>query len=94
MNQDARGIQGHRVARQGYTEIWLRPVTGGHAVALYNLGENETTLQLDLARLGLPRVPRALDLWTHENVKLGRGALDVKLPRHGSAAFRLETESA
>jgi hypothetical protein len=42
----------------------------------------------------LPPVPRALDLWSHEQVKLGRGALEVKLPRHGSAAFRLETEGA
>jgi alpha-galactosidase len=92
VNQDARGVQARRVAGRGDTEIWMRPVTGGHAVALYNLGESEATMQLDLAKLGLPQVPRALDLWAHENVKLGRGVLDVRLPRHGSAAFRLETE--
>jgi alpha-galactosidase len=94
VDQDARGIAGRRVWSSGDQEIWARPVTGGHAVALYNLGEQAATMRLDLDELSLPKVRRARDLWAHEDVKLANGTLAVEVPRHASVALRIESEEA
>jgi alpha-galactosidase len=91
VDQDARGIAGRRVARRGKTEIWTRPVAGGHAVALYNLGDAPATVTLEPAKLGIASAVNVRDLWKHEDVSLDRGRLNVRLPRHGSAVFRITT---
>ena len=91
VDQDARGVAGRRVARHGSTQIWLRPVSGGYVAALYNLGESPATLTLEPAKLGIANAAHVRDLWAHRDVALTSGQLSVRLPRHGSAAFRIST---
>ncbi len=44
VDQDAKGIQGHRIWQEGPLEIWVKPLANGsHAVGLFNRGESTTT---------------------------------------------------
>jgi alpha-galactosidase len=91
VDQDVKGKPGSCVARSGSTQIWKRTLSDGYAVALYNLGELPATLQLDANALGLSAITHARDLWTHRDVALANGRLNVRVPRHGAAIYRLFT---
>jgi alpha-galactosidase len=89
IDQDRRGVQGQRVARSGDTEIWLKPLQEGHAIALFNRGEAEATMTLDTASIGLPDVREARDVWDGRDVVLEKGRYTARVPRHGSVVLRV-----
>jgi alpha-galactosidase len=89
IDQDRRGVQGRRVARSGDTEIWLKPLQEGHAVALFNRGEKEATVQLDTESIGLQGVREARDVWDGRDLVLEKGCYAARVPSHGSVVLRL-----
>ena len=89
IDQDPRGVQGRRVSTSGETEIWLKPLQEGHAVALFNRGEKEATVELDTARIGLHGVREARDVWDRRNIVLDRGRYRARVASHGSVVLRL-----
>jgi alpha-galactosidase len=55
VDQDALGVQGRRAARQGDTEIWVKPLVGGsQAVLLLNRGADRRAIVADWDTLRLP----------------------------------------
>lgn len=71
VNQDAAGVQGHRVSKTGEAEVWSKPLAdGGRAILLFNWGETPATITADWAMLGYPaRLSlRARDLWAHKDL--------------------------
>jgi alpha-galactosidase len=89
VDQDARGVQGHRVSQSGDTEIWLKPLSDGHAVALFNRGTREATIELDTARIGLAGARVARNLWDHRDITLERGRHSARVPGHGSVMLKV-----
>jgi alpha-galactosidase len=93
IDQDVKGIQGRRVSRSGDTEIWLRPLADGHAIALFNKGEKPATMRLNTARLGLKGVRMGRDVWAGREVELVGGRYEAVVPRHGAVVLRVPQQS-
>jgi alpha-galactosidase len=92
VDQDALGVQGHRVSRDGDHEVWMKPLTGGRrAVLLFNRGAAPATIAVDWDRLGLPpNLPaRVRDLWAHRDLGTRRGSLSAVVAPHGVQMFVL-----
>ncbi|MGH8297705.1 MAG: glycoside hydrolase family 27 protein [Steroidobacteraceae bacterium] len=83
VDQDALGVEGRRVWKDGDAEIWARPLTGGReAVVLLNRGEQPLSIRLDWSALDLPGyLPlRFRDLWRHKNLPVATRSLTLDVP--------------
>lgn len=67
IDQDAKGVQGKAVRKQGSVEVWAKPLADGRvALALFNRGETATSLPLTPADAGLTKVSHVEDAWSGE----------------------------
>jgi alpha-galactosidase len=90
VDQDAKGVQGHRVWDEGPLEIWVKPLAdGGNAVGLFNRGESELKITLDLKLLGITGPARLRDLWTHQDVGSTQDSYSPQVPKHGVMMLRV-----
>jgi alpha-galactosidase len=91
VDQDPLGVQGRRVSKQGYAEVWVKPLSGGWAVLLFNRGETPETIRATGEQLGLdPHVRgRVRDLWAHKDVGRWKGSIESMVEPHGVAMFRI-----
>lgn len=92
VDQDALGIQGHRVWKEGDREVWSKPLAdGGRAVLLFNRGDAPATIAADWMMLGLPRSlrMRIRDLWMHEDLGRRAGRYEASVAPHGVVMLRL-----
>lgn len=86
VDQDALGRQGHRVARNGDSEVWMKPLAGGgRALLLLNRGASARTIRADWAMLELPPALRlrARDVWAHRELGEKAGSYAATVPPHG-----------
>jgi alpha-galactosidase len=91
IDQDKEGKQGRRVSKTADQEIWARSLSGGDlAVALFNRGAEPAETTVKWSDLGLKSAPpRARDLWTHTELKMGGTEYKVAVPPHGVVLLRL-----
>ncbi|HZU30933.1 MAG TPA: glycoside hydrolase family 27 protein, partial [Candidatus Angelobacter sp.] len=93
VDQDALGIQGHRLRQEGPRTIWVKPLSGGDiAVALFNLGESPRNISVNLHELGITRARRIRDLWNHKDLDSSMQRIEAEVPVHGVACFRIYIE--
>ena len=93
VDQDPLGIQGHRVVKDGTSEVWTKPLANGAvAVLLFNRGEQPATISATAQQLSVPLTgrTRVRDLWAHRDVKLRNAAISAMVEAHGVAMFRLD----
>ena len=84
VDQDAKGVQGHRVWDEGPLEIWIKPLANGsHAVGFFNRGESSLKITLDFKMLGGTSSLRLRDLWEHKDLGGVEGSYTADVPRHG-----------
>ncbi|WP_255550774.1 glycoside hydrolase family 27 protein [Granulicella sp. dw_53] len=86
IDQDAMGVQGHRVKKMGDLEVWSKQLAdGGRAVALLNRSEKPATISADWQDLGYPSKLNASvrDLWAHKDVGSKTGSYSAEVPSHG-----------
>ncbi len=91
IDQDALGKQAERIAQNGQTETWLKPLAdGGAAVGVINLGRQATQVTVKAADLKLQRNPgKARDLWLHKDVSFSNGSYSANVPSHGILMLRV-----
>ncbi|HEV8407430.1 MAG TPA: glycoside hydrolase family 27 protein [Sphingomicrobium sp.] len=92
VDQDPLGIQGHRVWKDGGSEIWIKPLAGGaKAVLLFNRADEPATISVTADQLGWPASVRAKvrDLWAHKDLRPWTGAMSASVEPHGIAMFRI-----
>jgi alpha-galactosidase len=92
IDQDALGMQGRRVWKDGTSEVWVKPLSGGaKALLLFNRGTLPATIQATADQLGWPRQLRGKirDLWAHKDTGRWTGSLEATVEPHGVAMFRL-----
>jgi alpha-galactosidase len=92
VDQDALGVQGHRVAKDGDKEVWVKPIAGGgRALLLFNRGDTPAAIRATADQLGWPAGVRAKvrDLWGHKDVGRWAGAIEATVEPHGVAMFRI-----
>ena len=93
VDQDKLGVQGHRVWKDGNSEVWVKPLAGGgRAIVLFNRGETPATIRATAEHLSYPANVRAKvrDLWTHKDAGRWSGSLHATVEPHGVAMFRIE----
>ncbi|MBV9528855.1 alpha-galactosidase [Sphingomonas sp.] len=94
IDQDRLGAQGHRVATEGTSEVWTKPLAnGGIAVLLFNRSQQPATITATAQQIGLNGKGQmhARDLWAHRQVDMRAGALTATVEPHGVAMFRLDS---
>lgn len=80
-----------QVSREKDKIVWkAKDDKGAVYAALFNAGDEETTVSVSLEQLELTHSPRGKELWTGEVITLTGGQLSAKLPPHGTALYRLE----
>jgi alpha-galactosidase len=92
VDHDALGVQGHRVAKDGNSEVWVKPLAGGAvAVLLFNRGEAPARIRATIDQLGMPLKNGATmrDLWTHRDVGQWKGSFETIVAPHGVVMLRL-----
>ena len=93
VDQDALGVQGHRVWKDGDREVWAKPLSGGaRALLLLNRGDKPAPITATAEELGYPPALRASvrDLWTHKPLPRWSGKLETTVEPHSVAMFRLD----
>jgi len=93
IDQDKLGAQGHRAAKDGDGEVWVKPLAGGGRVLLlFNRGETPTTIRATAEQLSYPSNLRARvrDLWAHKDLPRWSGAIEATVEPHGVAMYRVE----
>jgi alpha-galactosidase len=93
VDQDALGPQGHRVARDGTSEVWIKPLSGGAlALLLFNRGDSPATIRATADQLGsaVKRGARVRDLWAHRNLARWNGSFEATVAPHGVVMARLD----
>jgi alpha-galactosidase len=84
VDQDAKGVQGHRVWNEGPLEIWVRPLAdGSQAAALFNRGESPFKITLDFKTIGAPASARLRDLWARKDLGSAQDSYTAEVPKHG-----------
>jgi len=92
VDQDPLGIQGHRIAKDGDKEVWVKPLAaGGRALLLFNRGEAPATIRASADQLGWPAGVRAKvrDLWAHKDAGRWTGSITATVEPHGVAMYRI-----
>ncbi|WP_448661969.1 glycoside hydrolase family 27 protein [Sphingomonas sp. CJ20] len=88
VDQDAKGIQGKAVRKDGTAEVWAKPLANGEvALALFNRGDAGANIEARASDAGLATITAARDLWRGAPVASDALAFDV--PAHGAVLLRV-----
>ena len=92
IDQDPKGVQGHRVWQEGPLQIWARPLAdGSQAVGLFNSTDAAIDMTLDFKTVGAPSQARVRDLWQHKDVGMVEGSFTANVPPHGAVLVKLSS---
>jgi alpha-galactosidase len=84
VDQDTKGVQGHRVWQEGPLEIWVKPLAeGSTAVGLFNRSESATKMTLDFKSIGAPASAKVRDLLDHKDLGTVEKSFTAEVPMHG-----------
>jgi alpha-galactosidase len=86
VDQDALGLQGRRVKRDGDREVWSKQLAdGGRAVVLFNRGPQAAEVSVNWTDLGYPQSLSAQvrDLWAAKDLGKMSGKFTAEVPSHG-----------
>ncbi len=90
VDQDKRGVQGHRVGQEGPLEVWVRPLAdGSQAVGLFNRGEGATNITLEFKAIGLSSPVKLRDLWERKELGTFQSSYTGEVPQHGVVLLRV-----
>jgi alpha-galactosidase len=89
VDQDPLGKQASP-AKNGDMETWIKPLSDGSvAVGVVNLGASPASATVNAKDLGLAKVKKARDLWSHQDVQFKNGAYSATVPSHGILMLRV-----
>jgi alpha-galactosidase len=91
VDQDAKGMQGRRVAQEGPLEVWAKPLADGSvAVGLFNRGESTNPITVNFKDVGARSSVHLRDLWQHKDLGEFTGSYTGDVPRHGAILLRIQ----
>ena len=90
VDQDSKGVQGHRIWEEGPLEIWVKPLDDqSQAVALFNRSEAPLKMTLDFKAIGLSPPAKVRDLWEHKDIAAVQDTYTVEVPKHGVVLLKV-----
>jgi alpha-galactosidase len=91
VDQDALGKEATRVAKDGTTEVWARPLKGGsYAVGLFNRGPAAAKVTVKWSDVGLTGAAQVRDLWKHSDEGKSTGEFSAEVPSHGVVMLKVQ----
>ena len=91
VDQDSRGVQGHRVWQEGPIEIWAKPLSGNsEAVGLFNREEYATHITLKFADIGVTGPVAVRDLWARKDLGRFEESFTAPVPAHGVVLLKVQ----
>ncbi len=93
LDQDPKGVEGHRVSQEGPLQVWAKPLAdGSYGVGLFNAGESTMPVTVKFSDLGLGPSATVRDLWEHKNLGTFTGSYTAQVPRHSVVLVRVKSE--
>src|SRR5205085_1523749 len=90
VDQDSKGVQGHRIWEEGPLEIWAKPLADqSQAVGLFNRSEAALKMTLDFKAIGLSGAAKVRDLWEHKDIGMVQDTYTVEVPKHGVVLLKV-----
>ena len=92
VNQDALGMQGRRIRKDGDKEVWMKQLKdGSRAVILFNRGTTETEVSVSWTELGYPEHVAASvrDLWAGKDLGKATGKFSAKVASHEALVVKV-----
>ncbi|EPS63786.1 alpha galactosidase, partial [Genlisea aurea] len=92
VNQDALGVQGKKITKNGDLEVWGGPLSGNRTVvALWNRGYWQATITATWSELGLhpTAVVNARDLWEHLTISRVKDHISAVVNPHDCKMYVL-----
>jgi alpha-galactosidase len=90
VDQDAKGVQGHRIWDEGPLEIWVKPLAEqSQAVGLFNRGESALNITLSLKALGMNGPAKLRDVLDHKDLGAVEDSYTAQVPKHGVVMLRV-----
>ena len=90
IDQDPKGVEGVRVAKNGDREVWEKPLhDGSHAVGLFNLGEAPATVTANFSDLKISGSHAVRDLWAHADRGKVKDKFEATVPSHGVVLVKI-----
>jgi alpha-galactosidase len=90
VDQDAKGVQGHRAWEEGPLEIWIKPLAdGSQAVGLFNRGESPLTMRLDAKLIAVSPASKLRDLLDHKDLGPIHESYSTEVPTRGVVLLRV-----
>jgi alpha-galactosidase len=93
VDQDALGMQGRRIKKEGDTEVWAKQLKdGSRAAILFNRGVADAQISVSWEELGYPAHLSAAvrDLWTKKDLGKVTGAYGTKVSSHGVVMIKVK----
>jgi alpha-galactosidase len=92
VDQDPRGIQGHRVSKQGDLEVWAKQLVDGVAVGLFNRGgQDHQPVTVSFSRIGVKPLATVRNLWGHEDLGQFENGFTAPVPKHGAVLVKIKS---
>jgi alpha-galactosidase len=93
VDQDAKGVQGRRLAQEGPLEVWAKPLAdGGIAVGLFNRGESSNPVTVNFKDIGLRGSAKVRDLWSHKDLGSFAASYTADVPRHSAVLIKVSVK--
>ncbi len=93
VDQDPKGVEGHRVAEEGPLDVWEKPLADGSiAVGLFNRGGGSAMMKIDFEQIGIHGAATVRDLWQQKDMGTFSGSYSAEVPRHGVVMIRVKAQ--
>ncbi len=93
VDQDPKGIEGHRVTQEGPLDVWMKPLAHGSvAVGLFNRSEGVAKMEVRFAEIGIHGKADVRDLWARKDLGAFNDRYSAEVPRHGVVMVKVKPE--
>lgn len=90
VDQDALGVQGHRVYEEGPIAVMVKPLAdGSKAVGFFNREQGIVTVRIRFPDIGIPNDVSIRDLWQHKDLGHFHDSYSVDVPQHSVVLVRI-----
>ena len=91
VDQDAAGIQGHRVSEEGPLDVWVKPLAdGSKAVGLFNRGHGPNPVTVDFKKIGINKSAAVRDLWAEKDLGTFKDSFTAIVPKYGVVMLKIK----
>jgi alpha-galactosidase len=91
VDQDAAGIQGHRVSEEGPLDVWVKPLAdGSKAVGLFNRGHGPNPVTVDFKKIEINKSAAVRDLWAGKDLGTFKHSFTAIVPKYGVVMLKIK----